>query len=111
MKTQITVIWSAFDRPEMPDSCKASQSVTFVRDIDVAYFNDEILEALFAQTNLYQGSMWDSMEEAGMPAFRTHTALSVGDKVRIERDGDNSLYRCENSGWELLTFEYGKVNS
>jgi hypothetical protein len=106
MQTKITVTWSAFDRPEMPDSCKASQSITFVRNIPAGYFDKEILEVLFAQTNCYKGSLWDAMNEIGLPPFRTHTALSVGDQVRIERNQDNSLYRCENVDWELLSYVY-----
>lgn len=106
MQTKITVIWSAFDRPEMPENRKASQSVTFVADIGSAYFDTEILEILFAQTNCYSGSLWASMQLSGMSEFRTHTALSVGDQVRIERNQDNSLYRCEDMGWELLSYVY-----
>ena len=104
MQTKITITWSAFDRPEMPDSCKASQCLEFTVDIPSAYFDQEILEVLFAQTNSYSGRMWDEMNKVGLPEFRTHTALSVGDRIRIERNEDNSLYRCEDIGFELLTF-------
>lgn len=106
MQTKITITWSAFDRPEMPDSCKASQSIEFTVDIASAYFDEEILDVLFAQTNCYKGRIWDKMNEIGLPAFRTHTALSVGDRVRIERNNDNSLYVCENVGWHLVSFDH-----
>jgi hypothetical protein len=107
MQTTITVEWSAFARNA--ESIKESGKVvdakmTFVAEIPPAMFDQEILELLFEQTNLYAGDVWTKHFEGKMPENRTHTALSVGDKVRIERDGDNGLYVCADFGWELLTF-------
>lgn len=112
METKITITWSAFDRPEMPDSCEASQCLEFTVDIPSAYFDEEILDVLFAQTNCYKGSLWEAMNQVGLPPFRTHTALSVGDMVRIERNNDNSYYQCANAGWTLISFDhnwYGRI--
>jgi hypothetical protein len=67
-------------------------------------FDTEILELLFEQTNLYAGDVWSKYFEDKMPENRSHTALSVGDKVTIKRDGDESTYVCQDLGWELLQF-------
>ena len=109
MRTTITVEWSAFaHRAELiKDSGKVvDATMTFIAEIPPAMFDQEILELLFEQTNLYAGDVWTKHFDGKMPENRTHTALSVGDKVRIERDGDNSLYVCADFGWDLLTFDH-----
>lgn len=57
----------------------------------------DMCERLFAQTNRYEGDMWDSMEKY-LPENRTHTALSIGDMISI----DERTYRCEEIGWSKI---------
>jgi hypothetical protein len=57
----------------------------------------QLCEKVFEQTNLYQGELWDRIEPL-LPDTRTHTALSVGDLVRI---GDR-VYKCANIGFKLI---------
>jgi len=107
MRTTITVEWSAFaHRADLiAESGKVvNAQLKFESEIPPAMFDEEILEMLFHQTNTYSGDVWDKYFKDKMPENRSHTALSVGDRVRIERDGDSSLYVCADFGWELLTF-------
>jgi len=114
MKTKITVKWVAFQGSNnlvMKDR-RDNAEMTFETDIPPAMFDEEILELLFEQTNLYGGQVWKAHFEGKMPEDRSHTALSVGDQVVIERNDDRSEYVCKDIGWELLTFQsksYGKV--
>lgn len=111
MKTQITVTWSAFDNRIVLTDLKPSQSVSIELDLPAGMFDYEICDLLFADTNCYQGLTWNAINAAGLPESRTHTALSVGDTVRIQRNRDNSLYRCEDTGWELLTFSLDGIEA
>jgi hypothetical protein len=54
-----------------------------------------ILEALFENTNLYHGPFWDRLR---LPENRTHTAISVGDRVLI----DGREYECAAIGWDRI---------
>ena len=107
MKTKITVGWVAFahqaeqlkERGKVPDA-----KLVFETDIPPAMFDQEILELLFEQTNLYAGDVWEKYFKDKMPENRSHTALSVGDCVTIERNEDTSIYICLDAGWELLAF-------
>jgi hypothetical protein len=107
MKTKITVHWVAFahraetlkQAGKIPDA-----KLEFETEIPAAMFDTEILELLFEQTNLYAGDVWTKFFEGKMPENRSHTALSVGDIVTIERDGDKGSYVCQDLGWELLSF-------
>jgi hypothetical protein len=108
MKTKITVHWVAFahraetlkQAGKIPDA-----KLEFETEIPPAMFDTEILELLFEQTNLYSGDVWSKYFEGKMPANRSHTALSVGDLVTIERNEDKSVYVCQDLGWELVSFE------
>ena len=86
MKT-VTITWAAFGRPT---------STSF--EVNDEANDANICEAVFADTNLYQGPVWDKIKDA-LPEGRTHTALSVGDTVRIA----DVTYVCENFGWSALT--------
>lgn len=55
----------------------------------------EILEQVFIQTNTYSGSFWDRLKNK-LPSNRTHTALSVGDEVKIF---GWLKFVCDFSGW------------
>ena len=54
-------------------------------------------ERVFANTNTYQGKVWDALQPV-MPADRSHTALSIGDLVSI----DGRTYRCADLGFTLV---------
>jgi hypothetical protein len=53
---------------------------------------DEICEAVYRDTNWYQGSVWEAMQP--LPEVRSHTALSIGDVVTV-------------NGIEMLCSEFG----
>lgn len=57
----------------------------------------QLCELVFAETNTYSGSLWDRIEPL-LPETRTHTALSVGDLVRI----DDRVYKCASVGFKLI---------
>lgn len=57
----------------------------------------ELCERIYANTNLYQGVIWDTLQ-AVIPADRPHTALSVGDLVSI----DGRKYVCADIGFSLV---------
>lgn len=86
---QVEVVWRAFGN---------ETSVEFEIDFDGSDL--ELRNQIFQDTNLYSGKVWDKMVEAGLPADRTHTALSVGDDVRI----GETIYRCAEVGWNLVGF-------
>jgi hypothetical protein len=54
-------------------------------------------ERVFANTNTYQGQVWNALEPH-LPANRSHTALSIGDLVSI----DGRTYRCADLGFTLV---------
>ncbi len=107
MKTTITVKWVAFEGSEnlLVKGRRDNAEMTFETEIPPAMFDEEILELLFEQTNLYTGDVWNKYFEGKMPEDRSHTSLSVGDRVVIERNDDRSEYVCRMIGWELLTFK------
>ena len=107
MKTTITVKWTAFESHGDALSNHgriANAEMTFVSEIPPAMYDEEILELLFEQTNLQAGDVWKTHFEGKIPENRSHTSLSVGDKVTIERNDDRSEYVCKMVGWELLNF-------
>lgn len=57
----------------------------------------ELCEKVFRDTNLYSGELWDALQVA-IPAERSHTALSIGDKVEI----DGRVYVCGEVGFALV---------
>jgi len=110
MKTTITVVWSAFakDKDLIEESGKVTDAtLKFETEIPPAMFDEEILELLFEQTNLHAGDVWTKYFEDKMPENRSHTSLSVGDRVVIERNQDRSEYVCQMVGWELLNYAFG----
>ena len=119
MKTKITVKWTAFktvlDNEFAVDLARKGKigdaEMTFEDEIPAAMFDEEILDLLFEQTNLYRGQVWSANFEGKMPENRSHTALSIGDQVVIERNDDRSEYVCRDVGWELINFsnEYSGV--
>ena len=82
----LTIIWEAFGK------------ATFATIAIEAEGSDlDICERVFRDTNLYEGPIWDILENL-LPWGRTHTALSVGDTIVI----DGKSYRCDHFGWSSL---------
>jgi len=106
----IGIIYSAFDEHVdqmnmeryQPDRVKAEPSVRVeIPGIPACFAPKDDLalcEALFENTNLYQGPFWDRLEGV-LPETRTHTALSVGDRVFI----DDRVFLCKSFGWEEIS--------
>ena len=95
MSTKIKITWKAFgDRPE------ANRYISAV-EFDITLTNpntdEEIMDALYAQTNLYSGMLWNEIEPLLAPT-RTHTALSVGDEIAI----DGRTYKVADCGFTLI---------
>lgn len=87
--TEIEIFWSAFE-----EFGRETKSLKFEWDIN-PLDNEQFLEILFRDTNTYEGKVWDAIVPI-LPEGRSHTALSVQDKVRI----GESVYVCEAVGWE-----------
>ena len=93
----ITIFWSAFS-----DESRAEQGRTVHPETQMTmgvWYADgttdlQICEELFRDFNLYAGK-FKTFEEC-LPTNRSHTALSVGDKIRI----DHKTYVCADMGWE-----------
>ena len=104
----IGIVYSAFDqhvdqmnferRPG--DSVRVPSATVEIPNIPECFdAEDEVIcEALFRDTNTYEGPFWSRLEGV-LPMNRTHTALSVGDRVFI----DDRTYLCKSFGWELVS--------
>lgn len=90
---QVSITWKAFgDRPE------SGRSITSVQFEMHDSFSDEMIcNMAFHNTNVYAGPLWDEIKDI-LPENRTHTALSVGDWVRV----DDKIYRCDPEGWSIV---------
>jgi hypothetical protein len=64
----------------------------FGRDEEDAY----VCERIWADMNKYEGKLWDAMQP--LPESRPHTAMSVGDEIRI----DGRAYVCAEFGFEKI---------
>lgn len=92
--TTITITWKAF-----ANSLSLSEKVTSAT-IETNRIQGDgiaIAEAVFRDTNLYQGVLWDLLEPL-LPENRTHTALSVGDEVTV----NGTTFQCASIGWVEL---------
>lgn len=114
---QIKITWKAFgDRPE---ANRFISSATL--ELDGFYgvcSNDLLLNSVYKVTNLQSDlaefggapaelALWNSIK-AVLPINRTHTSLSVGDEIQINRteasiaNQDGPTYRIANIGWEMV---------
>lgn len=94
MERTITIVWRAFNRDG--DPAPASKTVTVDTDL-----NDHALcERAFADTNRYEGSLWDALQP--LPEDRSHTALSV-----VFDQGDYVI--IDGTTYEVATFGFTKV--
>lgn len=109
METAITVRWKAFSNPIRTEE---GRKVFPVTEATVAtslfdYANDlEICNKVYAQTNLYYGEFWTELEKV-MPKNRSHTALSIGDEVVVQRMNVKATFRCAEFGWEKVEEQIG----
>lgn len=98
----LEVTWRAFTeegpwthRQARLDAGKQTTSVAITVEHDGTDL--ALCEEVFRQTNLYDGELWNRMEPL-LSDSRTHTALSVGDWVRI----DDRVYKCADLGFVLI---------
>jgi len=79
---QIEITWQAFGNK--PERNRFISSVTFETEFDITDANrDDFFNVLYRNTNLYNGNLWNIIEPLLSPT-RTHTALSIGDKIKID---------------------------
>jgi hypothetical protein len=114
---QITITWEAFGN--RPEANRFISSATLELDSSWNQIkNETLLDAIYTATNLkseledfgYSApfvQLWNSIE-AVLPANRTHTSLSVGDKIQINRSAvamelqDGPTYKVAPVGFEMV---------
>lgn len=114
---QIKITWQAFGN--RPEANKFISSATlelngFWNDLS----NTPLLESIYTATNLKSElkdfgysplltELWEAIEKV-LPANRTHTSLSIGDKIQINRSAvsienqDGATYLVADAGFELV---------
>lgn len=117
MTTQIKITWQAFGN--RPEANRFISSATLEMDgvwADVS--NNLLLSTIYKVTNLKSEladfgaypeeiQLWEKIEKV-LPANRTHTSLSVGDLVQINRSyasiqlQDGPTYVVADAGFELV---------
>jgi hypothetical protein len=113
----VTITWKAFgDRPER--NRFVSSATVELNGIWNDVSNNLLLETIFKTTNLQSEladfgaypqeiELWETIEKA-LPANRTHTSLSVGDEIQINRsyaaieNQDGPTYKVADIGFELV---------
>lgn len=94
----IKITWKAFgDKPEIGRYISA---VEFEVSLTTEVTDEQVMDALFEHTNLYNGLFWNKIEPLLVPT-RTHTALSVGDEIAI----DGREYKVADCGFTLIEKE------
>jgi hypothetical protein len=112
MTTQITITWQAFGN--RPEANRYISSATLELDGVWNQISDNVLlESVYSATNLKSElqefgfaplmiSLWQEIEKI-LPENRTHTSLSVGDKIQINRlAADAATYKVADTGFELV---------
>ena len=115
---QVKITWQAFnDRAPIGKDGIASTTLE-LNGVWQEVQNNTLLEAIYKATNLKseladfgaypeEVQLWESIE-AVLPANRTHTSLSVGDTVQINRSysaiafQDGPTYKVADIGYELV---------
>ncbi len=88
----IKITWKAFG--DKPEQGRFVTSVELEAEFPDTVSHNQILNIVYADTNLYQGYIWSKIEDK-LSAFRTHTSLSIGDEVEI----DGQVYVCADIGF------------
>ena len=92
---EVTVTWKAFCHEDRPERKATSATITVNAGCDLS--PEMVCEAVFHDTNLYTGAIWDKLQPV-LPPDRTHTALSVGDEVTV----DGEVFYCDHEGWTRI---------
>ena len=92
MTQKIKISWKAFG--DKPSIGRFMSSVEIETEFPETISHKEICEIVFADTNCYQGYIWNKVETK-MSKTRTHTSISVGDEVEI----DKVKYICADTGF------------
>ncbi len=116
--SQITITWKAFgDRPEA--NRYITSTTLELNGVWDQVSNNLLLESLYKVTNLkselqdFGGAqveidLWNKIESV-LPANRTHTSLSTGDEIQINRsytsiaNQDGPTYKIADVGFELVS--------
>jgi len=94
--SQVKVTWKAFGNK--PEINRYISFVEFETEFQIDESNvDKFLEVVYHNTNTYSGNLWEVIEPK-LSAFRTHTAISVGDEIEI----DGQVYICADFGFEKI---------
>ena len=95
----ITIFWSAFSHDtgdRVGRRIHPETQMTFGDWYADGTTDFEICEELFRDFNFYTGK-FKTFKDC-LPTNRSHTALSVGDKIRI----DYKTYVCTDTAWEEI---------
>ena len=110
MTQQIKITWKAFG--DKPQQNKFVTSVEIETEFPATLSHNEILNVVYADTNLYQGYIWGKIEGKLSP-IRTHTSLSIGDEVVIDGIGyvvgDFGFIKIEDADIEIIEIEGRKI--
>lgn len=119
---QIVITWQAYGN--RPESNRFIKSATLMLDPEwKRVTNDTLLDQIYTATNLQSEleefgysqpviQLWNSINKV-LPTDRTHTSLSVGDVIQINRSKsaiefqDGATYKIAETGFELIA----KVNA
>jgi hypothetical protein len=93
--TKIQITWKAFG--DIPDSNRKVSAVKFEVPLTPEVTDEQVMDALYQDTNIYSGFFWKIIEPLLSPT-RTHTALSVGDEIAI----DGRQYKVAMCGFDLI---------
>lgn len=114
---QIEITWQAFGN--RPEANRFISSATLeLNGVWNQISNTVLLESIYTATNLKSElkdfgyaplliELWEAIEKV-LPANRTHTSLSVGDKIQINRSAasieneDGATYTVADAGFELV---------
>ena len=93
-----------------PITRRSVASFTFKCPVEFENLSDyQICEKVFAITNQQSGKIWDSIKD-NLPQERTHTSLSVGDEVVIQKGRNQEwIYECADLGFVLKSSDWSLV--
>jgi hypothetical protein len=95
MSQNVKITWKAFG--DKPEQGRFISSVEVVTEFPEPISNYKICEIIYADTNLYQGYIWQLIHPL-LSETRTHTSLSVGDEIEI----DGQVYICADFGFKKI---------